>query len=107
MGLAFASESPEKAMITKAIATCRVTIDTSCRQKSSNRSGASIAHRVLDVLVAQLGLKCPGIVALVGQGEATGEGDAMALCFSEAGGSPVVYNSNFNRRIEYSNAGIV
>jgi hypothetical protein len=30
------------------------------------------------------------------------EGGAIALCFSEPGGSPVVYDSNLNRRIEYS-----
>jgi hypothetical protein len=35
------------------------------------------------------------------------EGDAIALCFSEPGGSPVVYESNFNRRIEYSEQGYV
>jgi hypothetical protein len=29
------------------------------------------------------------------------EGDAMALCFSEPEGAPVVANGNFNRRIEY------
>jgi hypothetical protein len=35
------------------------------------------------------------------------ECDAIALCFSEPGGSPVVYESNFNRRIEYSEQGYV
>lgn len=29
------------------------------------------------------------------------EGDAMALCFSEPEGSPIVRNSNFNRKITY------
>ncbi|RXG85339.1 hypothetical protein [Bradyrhizobium zhanjiangense] len=35
------------------------------------------------------------------------EGDAVALCFSEPGGAPVVANSNFNRSIEYPNMGYV
>jgi len=35
------------------------------------------------------------------------EGDAVALCFSEPGGAPVVANSNFNRVIEYPNQGYV
>lgn len=35
------------------------------------------------------------------------EGDAVALCFSEPGGAPVVGNSNFNRQIEYPNVGYV
>jgi hypothetical protein len=33
------------------------------------------------------------------------EGDAVALCFSEPGGSPVVHNANFNRVIEYADSG--
>jgi hypothetical protein len=35
------------------------------------------------------------------------EGDAVALCFAEPGGSPVVHNINFNRRIEYPAYGMV
>src|SRR5205814_9842567 len=37
------------------------------------------------------------------------EGDAVALCFTEPGGSPVPRSiaMNFNRRIEYQNAGWV
>jgi hypothetical protein len=35
------------------------------------------------------------------------EGDAIALCFSEPGGSPVVRDSNFNRRIEYAHRCLV
>jgi hypothetical protein len=35
------------------------------------------------------------------------EGDAIALCFSEPGGSPVVHNTNFNRRLEYESQGYV
>ena len=37
------------------------------------------------------------------------EADAVALCFSEPGGSPVVRSkaTNFNRTIVYSNSGIV
>jgi hypothetical protein len=35
------------------------------------------------------------------------EGDAIALCFSEPGGAPVVHNSNFNRPIEYAEHGYV
>jgi hypothetical protein len=33
------------------------------------------------------------------------EGDAIALCFAEPGGSPVAYNNGFNRRIEYEERG--
>src|SRR6516162_5882786 len=36
------------------------------------RRQLSVADRVLDVLVAQIGLKGAGIVALVGQGESAG-----------------------------------
>jgi hypothetical protein len=35
------------------------------------------------------------------------EGDAVALCFSEPGGSRVVHNSNFNRVIQYAESGYV
>jgi hypothetical protein len=35
------------------------------------------------------------------------EGDAIALCFAEPGGSPVAYNTNFNRRLEYESQGYV
>lgn len=35
------------------------------------------------------------------------EGDAVALCFSEPGGAPVVANSNFNRPLAYPNMGVV
>ncbi|MET4493472.1 hypothetical protein ABIA94_009079 [Bradyrhizobium sp. LA7.1] len=34
------------------------------------------------------------------------ECDAVALCFSEPGGAPVVANSNFDRPIAYPNAGV-
>jgi hypothetical protein len=34
------------------------------------------------------------------------EGDAMALCFSEPGGAPVISNVNFNRVIEYRSYGV-
>jgi hypothetical protein len=35
------------------------------------------------------------------------EGDAVALCFAEPGGSPVIHNSNFNRPLIYPNFGVV
>jgi hypothetical protein len=35
------------------------------------------------------------------------EGDAVALCFSEPGVSPIAYNNGFNRQIEYSEHGYV
>jgi hypothetical protein len=33
------------------------------------------------------------------------EGDAVALCFSEPNGSPIPYNTGFNRKIEYAEQG--
>jgi hypothetical protein len=35
------------------------------------------------------------------------EGDAIALCFSLPGGSPIIRNSNFGRWLEYSSRGYV
>jgi hypothetical protein len=34
------------------------------------------------------------------------EADAVALCFAEADGSPVIYNANFNRDLEQEYRGL-